>query len=131
MEKKDYFLCPFCGALVPVGAPACPECGSDESTGWSDDIFGVRSENPAKETPKNNYPWTRYAYILIVVLIILGFLQFSFRGFILLAFIAGIACLMIILAAINRRRGHPGDSGKSDYSVLLSKASGDGNWSGG
>ncbi len=28
--------CPNCGAEVPPGARACPECGSDEQTGWSD-----------------------------------------------------------------------------------------------
>jgi hypothetical protein len=29
--------CPHCGAAVPRGAAACPECGSDEETGWVDD----------------------------------------------------------------------------------------------
>lgn len=29
--------CPNCGAEVPPGAKACPECGSDERTGWSDE----------------------------------------------------------------------------------------------
>ena len=29
-------LCPNCGALVPDHARACPECGADEETGWSD-----------------------------------------------------------------------------------------------
>ena len=28
--------CAHCGAEVPAGAPACPECGSDEQTGWSE-----------------------------------------------------------------------------------------------
>lgn len=28
--------CPNCGADVPRNAKACSECGSDESTGWSD-----------------------------------------------------------------------------------------------
>ena len=27
--------CPNCGANVPRRAKACPECGSDETTGWS------------------------------------------------------------------------------------------------
>ncbi|MDB6125296.1 MAG: hypothetical protein JWQ71_4289 [Pedosphaera sp.] len=27
--------CPNCGAEVPPKAKACPECGSDEKTGWS------------------------------------------------------------------------------------------------
>lgn len=29
-------LCPHCGAEVPDGASACPGCGSDEQTGWSE-----------------------------------------------------------------------------------------------
>lgn len=29
--------CPNCGAAVPPRAKSCPECGSDEETGWSDD----------------------------------------------------------------------------------------------
>jgi hypothetical protein len=29
--------CPNCGAEVPPDATACPECGSDEKTGWSDE----------------------------------------------------------------------------------------------
>jgi RNA polymerase subunit RPABC4/transcription elongation factor Spt4 len=129
MEKKDKFICPFCGAFVPAGALSCPECGSDESTGWSDDIFGLRSENPVEEAPKKNTSWTRVVYILVVGLIILGFLQFSIRGFILLALVVGIALLTIILAAINLRMKHSGSSGKSDYAVLLSKARGIKNWS--
>ena len=30
-------VCPHCGAEVPSGAKACPECGSDERTGWSEE----------------------------------------------------------------------------------------------
>jgi uncharacterized membrane protein YvbJ len=41
--------CPNCGAEVPPNAKACPECGSDESTGWSDsahaDHLGIPDEN--------------------------------------------------------------------------------------
>jgi hypothetical protein len=29
-------ICPNCGAEVPPQAKACPECGSDEQTGWSE-----------------------------------------------------------------------------------------------
>ncbi len=28
--------CPHCGADLPPHAKACPACGSDEKTGWSD-----------------------------------------------------------------------------------------------
>lgn len=30
-------ICPNCGAEVPLNAKACPECGSDEQTGWSEE----------------------------------------------------------------------------------------------
>ncbi|MCP4373978.1 MAG: zinc-ribbon domain-containing protein, partial [Deltaproteobacteria bacterium] len=35
----DYFACPNCGAEVPSKARACPECGSDENTGWSEETM--------------------------------------------------------------------------------------------
>lgn len=28
-------VCPNCDGEVPAGARACPECGADETTGWS------------------------------------------------------------------------------------------------
>lgn len=34
---SDYFVCPNCYAEVPWDAAACPECGSDEETGWAED----------------------------------------------------------------------------------------------
>ncbi|MEM8494267.1 MAG: zinc-ribbon domain-containing protein [Planctomycetota bacterium] len=33
----DTFECPNCGEDVPASAAACPACGSDEETGWSED----------------------------------------------------------------------------------------------
>ena len=30
-------ICPNCGAEVPPKARACPECGADEKTGWSEE----------------------------------------------------------------------------------------------
>jgi hypothetical protein len=36
-KAEDYFVCPHCGADVPAKARSCPECGSDESTGWAED----------------------------------------------------------------------------------------------
>lgn len=29
-------ICPVCGTEVPERARACPECGADEETGWSE-----------------------------------------------------------------------------------------------
>jgi hypothetical protein len=42
-------ICPVCGEVVPEKAKSCPECGSDEQTGWSDDAkadnLGIPSED--------------------------------------------------------------------------------------
>lgn len=35
-------ICPHCGAEVPPDAAACPECGSDYDTGWSEDADAQR-----------------------------------------------------------------------------------------
>ncbi len=32
----EHECCPHCGAELPNKAKACPACGSDEQTGWSD-----------------------------------------------------------------------------------------------
>lgn len=42
------FICPSCGEEVPAGAKACPECGADEKTGWSDQTIydGTGIEDP-------------------------------------------------------------------------------------
>jgi hypothetical protein len=39
-------ICPNCGAEVPSEARACPECGSDESTGWSEAAQASRLDLP-------------------------------------------------------------------------------------
>lgn len=39
-------VCPHCGALVPDDARSCPECGSDEETGWSDKAQAQRLDLP-------------------------------------------------------------------------------------
>ena len=41
--------CPHCGAEVPPNARACPECGSDEQTGWSDRAHTERLGIPDDE----------------------------------------------------------------------------------
>jgi len=41
--------CPNCGAEVPPNARACPECGADEQTGWSDRATAQRLDLPDDE----------------------------------------------------------------------------------
>jgi hypothetical protein len=39
-ERSAPTECANCGATIPRGAKACPECGADERTGWRDtDVY--------------------------------------------------------------------------------------------
>jgi len=42
-------VCPNCGAEVPPDAKACPECGSDELTGWSGKAYADNLGLPDEE----------------------------------------------------------------------------------
>jgi len=42
-------ICPNCGSEVPPQARACPECGADEETGWSDAAHSERLGLPDEE----------------------------------------------------------------------------------
>lgn len=42
-------VCPNCGAEVPRNAQACPECGSDETTGWSEKAYADNLNLPGEE----------------------------------------------------------------------------------
>jgi len=42
-------ICPNCGTEVPRNARACPECGSDKETGWSDHAEAQRLGLPDDE----------------------------------------------------------------------------------
>ena len=48
-KTTEEFDCPICGETVPVGSVVCPECGADETTGWSADTIydGTGIEDPA------------------------------------------------------------------------------------
>jgi zinc-ribbon domain len=48
-------ICPNCGAEVPPNAKACPECGSCEETGWSDDAHADRLDLPDKNFNYDDY----------------------------------------------------------------------------
>lgn len=50
MKRDQPFDCPNCGAEVPVNAKACPECGSDEKTGWNEE--GAVYDGTGIEEPK-------------------------------------------------------------------------------
>lgn len=79
-------ICPNCGAKVPRSAKACPECGSDEQTGWAqeaetggldlpDENFDyddfVKKEFGGKDPVPRGIKWYWW---FVAVLIVIGFL---------------------------------------------------------
>lgn len=79
--------CPNCGASVPPRARACPECGSDESTGWSEDARVQSLDLPDPDFAYDEYvrrefgkprrsPRQVFWWIVAVVLLIMSILYF-------------------------------------------------------
>ena len=78
-RKKEFFLCPNCGAEVPEGSAACPECGSDDETGWSEDTMydGLGLEffdEPEPEKP--SFFMNRGVIMAIALIALVAFLVF-------------------------------------------------------
>jgi uncharacterized membrane protein YvbJ len=51
--------CPLCGGEFKKGSKACPHCGSDENTGWSDKMYldGIDlGDVDYDELVKNEFP---------------------------------------------------------------------------
>jgi len=48
-------ICPNCGAEVPPNAKACPECGSDETTGWSEEAQTGGLDLPEEKFDYNDF----------------------------------------------------------------------------
>ncbi len=80
MKTNQTFLCPACGGEVKKGAIACPHCGSDERTGWSDRTYldGLDigddidyEELREQEFPSRNPPRRKLSWIVIVAAILL------------------------------------------------------------
>jgi len=75
-------ICPVCGTEVPERARACPECGADEKTGWSEraryDELGIPDDSFDYEDfvdrefggkkPKRRLGWLWFIVALLVLL---------------------------------------------------------------
>jgi uncharacterized membrane protein YvbJ len=83
-------ICPNCGATVPRSAKACPQCGSDGETGWSDatetDGLDLPDENfdygefVKKEFGKSPVPHgIKWYWWVVAVMLVAAFLLFCLR----------------------------------------------------
>lgn len=89
MPKRESFPYPVCGEEVPANAKACPACGSDEKTGWSDDTVYDATEIPDdKEFDYREFlekeglaksKWTpRNVFLIVVTIIVIAVIAIVF-----------------------------------------------------
>jgi len=76
----DWFTCPVCGEEVQADALACPGCGADDETGWSEDAAYDDVDLPTDLDPPRRPPGPMrsssmvsvVAVVLIVVILVLS-----------------------------------------------------------
>jgi hypothetical protein len=77
---SDYFACPNCGAEVPIKAKSCPDCGSDENTGWSEDTMYDGLDLPVLDESdilaKRSMLQSKILYYIVAILTIVAFVLF-------------------------------------------------------
>ena len=88
MRSRPPDECPNCGAAVPRNARACPGCGADEETGWSEAPAAPELDLPDAEFDYDAYVerefggggpkprgigWVWWVAAILVLLAFLGF----------------------------------------------------------
>lgn len=91
----NVFTCPICGGEVKTKARACPHCGSDEKTGWSENTYldeiGLYDEDDYEETIRREFGIRRsntglnkkqlLISVMAAIFLLLFLLRFVFRIF--------------------------------------------------
>lgn len=133
----DYFVCPNCYAEVPWDAAACPECGADENTGWSEDadyahLLPYPDNNPyAGDDPSGDaislpvsVNWRKLALAILVTITLSAFLATNVPWGVyivpVLLLVAG-----ILYVATERFKQTEYSVERDLYKNLLAKARGD------
>jgi len=89
-DKRKTVPCPHCGELISGKAEACPYCGSDEQTGWSERTYldgidvgdeidydeMVRSEFPDSAPPiRKKISWKVYVGAIVLFFFLAAILK--------------------------------------------------------
>ncbi len=131
-DLDDYFVCPNCYADVPWNAAACPECGSDEETGWAEDAENVIYYDDDEEPDKKGAPlWQKIVLVFLAYVLaspLTAFFEPSSTGFMLLTILLVIAITYLVVAerlgadlSLSTQRSRTA-SAMSDYDSLMMRA---------
>ncbi len=125
---SDYFICPHCGAEVPLGAPACPKCGSDDETGWSEDtvydgLFLYHDE--AASDPTTSAPWFKYLIAVVAFVTLAAYLAYSLPGMVVYLLPLLLLAAGVVYYATRSRPNTRSGREKQIYVQLLQRARGD------
>lgn len=95
---SKFFTCPHCKADVPIKARACPQCGSDEKTGWSEQARYVHllPYDGDSATSYSKSKWYKYLIVVIVVITISAYL--AAQGFTMSLYVIPLIALIVGIA---------------------------------
>ena len=125
---SKYFTCPNCHADVPINALACPECGSDRETGWSEEAQyvhllpdkGDRETDASRFRTGQKYSMAAIALVVAVAFLVAGGLGWTLYLVPFIALGAGITYYVN-----GRSASSPSGLQRQLYQQLLARAGGD------
>lgn len=124
------FTCPNCGALVPQNALACPECGSDAETGWSEAAryqelgFYLPDDDEPTEPPSTPLHLPQHWLVVLTALTIAAFVALVMPIGVYLAPLIFVAIAVVYYLNQTQPGTHSGAE-KRLYQQLLTRAKGD------
>lgn len=123
---SEFFECPVCGTEVSRKARACPECGSDEETGWSEaaqytHLLPDREEHGAASSSA----WRQYMLPVAAMVGLSGVLMVA--GFLWAALLVPLVVGGIRLGSwlANRRNNGGPALERQAYEQLVRRSAGD------
>lgn len=123
---SEYFECPVCGTEVPNKARACPECGSDEDTGWSDAAHYMHLlPDRDDQSPDKPSAWRTYMLPVAAMVGLSG--VFMLAGFLWAAVLVPLVIGGIRLRSWRLDRSNNTDCGleRQAYEQLVRRSAGD------
>ena len=103
--------CPHCGLPLPPEPAACPECGSDRETGWSNSYGHVLPDEPTADATPMLSPWVRQVAAILALLAMIPFIvSWPRPGLLLLV----LAVLVGAYYYATRKRAGKSSSGRAE-----------------